>query len=303
MTAEPDYTHVHENIRPFLEIEGRRRLHDCWDRIWVPTPSTKEAFIALSDCLNAPSSTKPRGLVITGDSDSGKSRTLTAFRARHKPDIAPGAEYAEFPVVLIQAPDKPSRTAVFKSILAELGHPILYNASEDDLRRHTVNMIRGCKVGAVMIDEFHDISRERMSNQLVEFLRFVKSLINETGRPFVIAGVPAVLDIIASEKQMAGRFETVVELRPFTRPEFAKILLSFEKVLPLRNPSNLRDRKNAEIAHDLFARSGGLIGRLSTLLHDACRIAIESKVECLTPEIVRAIPERAIEAARRRAAG
>ncbi|MCC2113810.1 MAG: hypothetical protein KDJ16_17365, partial [Hyphomicrobiales bacterium] len=100
-----------------------------------------------------------------------------------------------------------------------------------------------------------------------------------------------------------GRFETVVELRPFTRDEFAKILVSFGKMLPLRNPSNLRDPKNAEIAHELFARSGGLIGRLSTLLHDACRIAIESKEERLTPDIVRAIPERAIEAARRRAAG
>ena len=77
-------TYDNPTLRPemqeFLDIEGRGRLGQCWNRVWVPTPSTKDAFVALQDCMNAAPSTKPRGLIITGDADTGKSRTMTAFR-------------------------------------------------------------------------------------------------------------------------------------------------------------------------------------------------------------------------------
>ena len=53
-------------------------------------------------------------MIITGDSDTGKSRTLTAFRDAHQPSRNPESEYAEFPVLYITAPDNPSRTAVLK---------------------------------------------------------------------------------------------------------------------------------------------------------------------------------------------
>ncbi len=197
MTNDRSGAHLRPGMEEFLCIEGRPRLYKSWHRIWVPTPSTREAFAALQDCLNAGPSTKPRGLIITGDADTGKSRTMVAFRDKHPAEVQPGSEYAEFPVVYFRAPDNPSRTAILKSILAEVGHPLLYNASEEDLRRHVVNMLRGCRVGTVIIDEMHDIQRAYMSNKVVEFLRFLKNLINETERPFVVGGTPVLLDIVA----------------------------------------------------------------------------------------------------------
>lgn len=110
-------------LQTFLAIEGRERLYACWDRIWVPTPSTKEAFLALQDCMASAPSSKPRGLVITGDADTGKSRTMKAFLDKYPPTLNPETEYAQHPVIYLLAPDNPSRTAVLKKILEALGHP------------------------------------------------------------------------------------------------------------------------------------------------------------------------------------
>ncbi len=295
---------ANEKLRPemqeFLSINGRERLYACWDRIWIPTPSADEAFLALQDCMNAAPSTKPRGLIITGDADTGKSRTMTAFRDKHLPKVNRETEYAEHPVIYITAPDNPSRTAVLKKILDELGHPLLYNASDENLRAHTIRMLKGCAVGTVIIDEIGDIQRDYVSSKVVEFLRFLKGLINETGRPFVVGGTPVVLDLIGGEEQIAGRLNNVVRLKPFTLTEFVKILLAFERMLPLRKASNFRS--DEALIRTTFDLSGGYIGRLSYLLHDACQVAIEDGSERITLATIEKVKDRSIATVGRRIA-
>lgn len=286
--------HVHRSMQPYLAIEGRERVGKCWEHIWVPTASAKSAHIALSDCLNAGNDTKPRGLVIVGEADTGKSRTLQAFRAAHPPETLVDAEYSSHPVVLIDAPTKVSRSALLHDILADLGEPLTYKADEESLRRGTIRALRRSQVKLVMIDEFHDITHGRLNADIVSFLSFVKSLVNGVGRPFVVAGVPRVLDILRSDPQIAGRFGDVVTLKRFSFHEFVATILLFELMLPLRLPSNLRS--NEDLLRYIFARSEGYIGVLSNLLQDGCRIAIESGVERITMEVLKIVPDTAIRA-------
>lgn len=300
LTIEEGVTgsHVKPTMRDFLAIDGRARLHACWDRIWIPTAATRDAFVTLQDCMDAGSSTKPRGAIITGEADTGKSSTLTAFRDANPAEDEPGSPYARFPVVYVQAPDSANIMALYKSILAAIGHPLLYNATEPDLKRHTVNMIRGCRVGTVIIDEIGDISNDRLTQKVVDFLRSLKSLINDTGRPFVVSGTPSVLDLIGNEEQIAGRLNNVVRLAPLSRSDFAKAVLAFEKLLPLRRPSDLRSQP--ETVLQLYTLTDGLIGRLSYLLHDACVVAIETKQERITAETVSKVKDRSIKTVGRR---
>lgn len=301
MSAIYDNPTLRPEMQEFLDIEGRDRLYQCWDRVWIPTPSSKEAFLALQDCMNAAPSTKPRGLIIAGDADTGKSRTMTAFRDLHQPRIDPESEYAEHPVIYMTAPDVPDTVIVLKKILTEIGHPLRYNASPADLRSHAIMMLKACKVGTVMIDEIHDIQRDnRMSGKLVDFLIFMKNLINETGRPFVVGGTPIAIDIIASDDQIAGRLNTVMKLKPFTISEFAKVLLAFERMLPLRRQSNFRE--NEALIQDAYTLTQGYIGRLNYLLEDACKVAIESGEERITGSTIDRVKDRSIVSVGRRVA-
>jgi hypothetical protein len=217
---------------------------------------------------------------------------MRAFCAKHPPVIDEESEYANIPVVYIKAPDKPSRTLFYKSILAELGHPILYNEKEEELKLKTLNMICGCKVRLIMVDEMHDIARERMSNDLISFLQFLKHFINQTGRPFVIAGVPVIFDVLAYDREVTGRFDEVVELEPLKLTEFVKLLKAFERMMPLRRPSDISGNESA--VQLLFTASEGYIGRAANLLMDACKIAIDSKEERITLDILKKVPDRSI---------
>ncbi len=301
MTETYENTLLRPEMQQFLRIEGRDRLYRCWDRVWIPTPSTKDAFVALQDCMNSAPSSKPRGLIITGDSDTGKSRTMMAFRDLHQPRIDPDSEYAEHPVIYMRAPDVPDPVIVLKKILTEIGHPLRYNASPADLRSHAIMMLKACRVGTVMVDELHDIQRDgRMDAKLVSFLTFLKNLINETGRPFVVGGTQVLLDIIASDDQIAGRLNTVIKLKPFTLDQFAKVLLTFERMLPLRRPSNFRS--NELVIQQCYTLTQGYIGRLSYLLEDACKIAIDSGEEKITASTIDRVRDLSIVSVGRKAA-
>lgn len=264
-------------MREFLEIEGRDRLYRCWDRVFVQTDDTKAAFVALEDCMKAAPNTKPRGVVIVGDSDTGKSRTMTAFRDAHPPTANPEHEYADHPVLYIKAPDDPNPVVFLKKLLEELGFPVNYNAQAADVRAYTVRMLRLCRVGTVIVDEFRDIGNERMSAKLIDFFVFLKNLINEVERPFVVGGTRSVENMVASDPQLAGRLNQKIELRPFKIAEFVKVLLAFELMLPLRRDSAFRE--DERLIQQLYSMSGGYIGRLNAFLHDACQVAIESGEE------------------------
>lgn len=288
-------------MQEFLDIEGRDRLYQCWNRVWIPTPSTKEAFLALQDCMNAAPSTKPRGLIIAGDADTGKSRTMTAFRDLHQPRIDPDSEYAWHPVIYLTAPDVPDPVIVLKKILTELGHPLKYNTTPADLRSHTIMMLKACRVGTVMMDELHDIQRDsRMNDKIIGFLTFMKNLINETGRPFVVGGTTVVLDIVASDDQIAGRLDSVLRLKPFTLSEFVKVLLAFERMLPLRRQTDFRSSE--PMIQAVYTLTQGYIGRLNHLLEDACKIAIETGEERITESTIDRVTDRSILSVGRRMA-
>lgn len=53
MTAPYENPKLRPVMQEFLEIEGRQRLYQCWDKVFVHTDDTKAAFIAIQDCMNA----------------------------------------------------------------------------------------------------------------------------------------------------------------------------------------------------------------------------------------------------------
>lgn len=300
MSGPYENTRLRPAMQEFLEIEGRERLYQCWDRMFVHTPDTKDAFAVLQDCMNAAANTKPRGAIIVGETDTGKSRTMTAFKDANRPQVDPDHEYAEHPVLYLKAPDQPEPVVFLKKLLDELGYPLRYNAQPADIRSYAVRMLRHCRVGVVMIDEFRDVAKDRTSAKLIDFFVFMKNLINEIERPFVVGGTRSVVDLIASDQQLAGRLDRIVRMGPFPLDKFARILLTFELILPLRKQSNLKD--DERIIQRLYTLSGGYIGRLNPILHDACQVAIESGEERIFLSTIDRIEDRSIKTLGSRAA-
>jgi hypothetical protein len=99
-------------------------------------------------------------------------------------------------------------------------------------------------------------------------------------------GTPEALRAVQADPQLANRFEPAA-LPPWQlNQEFQMLLASFERTLPLREPSRLADEQRAR---HLFALSEGSLGELSVLLTSAAVSAVQSGAERIDAQVLAAI--------------
>ncbi len=271
-------------IRPYLKIEGLGRIAACWEQhVFVPTAGTKLAMVAMKACLEAPDSTKPVGLIVTGESDTGKSRMMKEFAKLNARRPSEDNSYDIIPVILLHAPGKMDRFGLVREIISKIS-PIVPRTKEyDELERYALGLMMTHRVKTVLIDEAGDLTGGAISRKDLETLSALKHLVNKSQRPFVLGGVDNVNFMINHDPQTQSRFPMHVELRPFDKEDFAKAFLSFERVLPLRRRSLLRDNEMIARVYDVTL---GYIGRLSRLLMKATELAITSREERITPKLM-----------------
>jgi hypothetical protein len=89
--------------------------------------------------------------------------------------------------------------------------------------------------------------------------------------------------VIRSVPSVENRFPPAILPRWQTDNEFRKLLASFEKIIPLKHPSDLQ---SSILTTKLLARSEGTIGELKTLLAAAATEAMRKGTERITEEII-----------------
>ena len=109
---------------------------------------------------------------------------------------------------------------------------------------------------------------------------------NELQIPIVGVGTNEAYRAIQTDAQLSNRFEPATLPRWQFDKEFLRLLVSFERMLPLKNSSNLQE---TSLATKLFSLSEGYIGELSRLLTTASVQAILSGAERIDLKILSAI--------------
>jgi transposase len=99
-------------------------------------------------------------------------------------------------------------------------------------------------------------------------------------------GTREAIRAIQADPQLASRFHRV-ELTTWRMDrEYRKLLASFERMLPLKQPSQLHKEP---LATQLLAMTEGTIGELSTLLKAAAISAVRSGIEHIDAEVLAAV--------------
>jgi transposase len=140
-------------------------------------------------------------------------------------------------------------------------------------------------VRLLIIDEIHHILAGPINRQR-QFLNVLKYLGNELKIPLVGVGTIDAVRTIQTDPQLANRFEPVALRRWQMNRDWQMLLASFERILPLRKPSQLAE---LSIATALLAWSEGTIGELASLLRTAATAAIETGEECITERLLKQI--------------
>ncbi len=224
-------------------------------------------------------------LLIVGDTNAGKTMLANRFVQLHPADDNPDGDAVIVPVLAVQAPPGPDENRFYNTILETLFAP--YNPRERVAQKQVqvLRILKQIGLRMLIIDEVHNVLTGPVNKQR-QFLNVLKYLGNDLQIPLVGLGTKEALRAIQADPQLANRFEPAALPRWRLNQEFQMLLASFERALPLREPSRLADE---QVARKLLVLSEGSLGELSVLLTAAAVYAVQSGAERIDAHVLAAI--------------
>ncbi|MGG5209228.1 TniB family NTP-binding protein [Chryseobacterium sp. MIQD13] len=253
---------------------------------WIPYPMANKILTKLEDLRDYPAVDRMPNVLIIGNTNNGKTALINRFYKKNAPYIRE-TEYNNIivPVLLVQAPPEPDERSFYNKILDILNAPIINSEKPDNKRRRIISLLKQLEVKLLIIDEIHHVLAGTPTKQRV-FLNVLKYLSNELKISIVCAGIQEAFNVIQSDAQLANRFDTMFLEQWKYNEAFHQLLVNYEALLPLRNPSFLTENS---IASKIIAMSDGLIGEINTILIRCAELAIKSGVEKINHKILDSI--------------
>lgn len=276
--------HLTETAASKLVLSNSERIRHIQRPRWIGYGRAKEVLDKLDDLLDYPRQERMPNMLLIGETNNGKTKLITRFRELHPAIENPGGEAIKIPVLYIQAPPGPDERGLYNAILNRLFEHSPRTQSTDAKRDQVVAVLRRVELGMVIVDEIHHLLAGSYAKQR-SCLNVLKYLGNELCVPIVGIGTAEAMRAVQTDPQLANRFIPEVLPKWTKNAEFARLLASFERIIPLKLPSGLT---SPDLASAILERSGGTIGEISTLLNTAAISAIKSGEERITVEILAA---------------
>lgn len=213
------------------------------------------------------------GLLLVGQSGAGKTTLIEHYRDNYPAEDRP--EQTIVPVLVVQTPAMPTVKNLAEAILHALCDPDVNKGSAEEKTRRIFKLLLACHVELLVIDEFQhfcDTRRRSVVNQVADWL---KSVLNVARIPVVVVGLPRAENVIRSNEQLARRFSSRFDLRPFSfhtcegQLEFRGLLKTIHSTIPIK----CVEFHEANLALRFFVATNGLIDYIAKITDEAVQIA------------------------------
>lgn len=283
--------HLSESTRLFLENLGNdpgneaRILHIKEDK-WVSYTFADLLLGGVDNLMNHPRVIRPQGMLVSGDSQYGKSSFIERIKVIYK-DIENAKLQTMKRVIAFEMPADPNIGRFLNCLLTQgLSKPEFVTRNTDSLLRHVLFELQDSGVEMILIDEIQHIGNCQ-PRQLAVLLGTLKSLVNRTKLPIVAFGIDDAAEILSKDEQLYSRFLRVDLPEWEPGHELKCLLATYETILPLKKPSNLSEE---ELHYAILGRTNGSIGEITRLLQEAAVMAIRSGDECITISLIKEMP-------------
>lgn len=282
MNSPTEFTHLNESTAKFLELSKAERIEKILSPRWIGYPRAQEVLAKLEDMLSFPQTHRMPNMLIVGETNNGKTMLINRFKRKYPAIDNPKGEGVSVPVLLIQAPPVPDEGRFYNTILEALFAAYKPNDRVDKKQFQAIKLLRYVGLRMLIIDEIHHILAGNMNKQRA-FLNVLKYLGNELQIPIVGVGTKDAFRAIQSDPQLANRFEPA--LLPIWKMDetFLRLLMSFERMLPLKETSRLHD---VTLATKIYSMSEGHLGEISKLLNQVAVRAVETENECIDAQLL-----------------
>jgi len=269
------FSYLTPNAAEKLSLSDQERIEHILKPRWIGYSHAQRILDELEDLLRHPKQPRMPNMLLVGETNNGKTILIDRFLQSHSADPNLGGDAIRLPVLYVQAPPGPDERGLYNAVLNKLFKRLRPLESIDQKRDRVVDLLRQVELGMIVIDEIHHLLAGPVLKQR-NFLNVLKYLSNELCVPIVGAGTVDAVRAIQIDPQIQNRFVPTVLPRWEMNTDYARLLTSLERVIPLRQPSNLAEK---EMASQLMMMSGGTIGELSQLINQAAIWAIKKKTE------------------------
>lgn len=274
------HTHLDREMLPLLELPADERIKHCKADRWIGYTRATQIMQQLDQLLVYPKTLRMPNLLIVGRSGNGKSSILERFAHRYPVQItATGSPIA--PVLHIAMPETPDEPEFWSEILWSLGVSHGDRDSGASLKRQAKSVLKYAGIRVLVIDEFNNLTTA--GKKAGDLLAAIKGLSNDLKISVIAAGTQAAINALSLEPQMKSRFEPAALDRWSLNTEYLRFLASYERLLPLAEPSSLASR---ELAPKLYSMAGETLGSTVKLLKEAASFAISSGKERIDEQVL-----------------
>lgn len=276
------FKHIHPKFREVAALPDEQRKQFIKQKRWINYPVATRVITILAETLNHPKQARMPCLLLTGDSNNGKTSIIEQFCKLHgKEYVTEEEEILIKPVVVIEQ-SGPSIRDLYYTILKNFWAPIGPNSVISTMRNEALAHLIQSKTQMLIIDEFHTLNNgtARAKN---DALAEIKRISNTLRIPIVATGIPSAANIIREDPQIQSRFTSMRLPKWEVNKDLRSLLGAFEKVLPLKKPSGLAGR---ELATKIYSISQGNLGNIHELLKVCADSAITKGTERIDIDIV-----------------
>jgi Bacterial TniB protein len=269
-------------VQRLLKATDQERLSFIDHDRWIGYTAAAKALGQMELLLGKPNLTRPPNMLLTADTNNGKTTLVKRFEALHPPVDDPAAARAVRPVIRFDVPSTPNEDRFYNHLLQALGAVYKITDKPDKKLFQIRDLLHRVGLKVLVLDEINN-SLAGTATARQQLLNAIKELSNMLQRPIVLTGTFDALAALRDDKQIQNRFPPRVLPKWQLDDEFLQLLASFEATLPLRRASGLASEQLAPL---LLVMSAGLIGELSELLKLAARRAVESGKERVTRSLL-----------------
>ncbi len=278
--TDATYDHIHKTFRHIAFLPDSERIEFIDTPRWIGYSRANQVLEVMQDLMNKVKQHRMPNLLLIGDSNNGKTTIIQDFAERFGESYSD--EHLVIPVCLIQAPPSANEKDLYISLIDSFALPYRSSDSAGVLRAQVVHTLRETHVKILIIDEVHSMLTGTARQQRL-IMNAIKYLCNALQLPIVLSGTKDAVRILHTDPQHASRFD-VAELPVWQNDkEFKRLVGSFEKILPLKKPSNLTE---TSILNLIYSISGGNIGNVKRLINECAIEAIKSGEESITIKMI-----------------
>lgn len=147
----------------------------------------------------------PKSLVITGDPGIGKTEIINKYVQQFEPEEA--ATRRIIRAFSATIPARATIRAVTAALLDGMGAPSPDRGDATTLARRLAKKLLQCGVEIIVLDEFQHLIANRRSDPVSDVADWLKTIINMTGIPIVVVGLPSSRAVLDQNLQLARRFK------------------------------------------------------------------------------------------------